>query len=65
MDADQQELVGQLGTQIGMIMEDASVMALKLGQWKGDEQRRALADVQLAAAKINALADAAAALVTE
>lgn len=65
MDADQHELVAQLGTQIGMIMEDASVTVLKLGQSHGDELRRVLADVRLAAAKISALANAAAALVTE
>lgn len=58
MDEDAKELVVQLCTMIGMIMEDTSVVALTVSGLDDDQRRRAAADIQNAAARINALAGA-------
>jgi len=58
MDEDAKELVVQLCTMIGMIMEDTSVVALTVSGLHDDQRRCAAADIQNAAARINALAGA-------
>jgi hypothetical protein len=62
MDEDANDLVVQLCTMIGMIMEDTSVVALTVSGLDDDQRRRAAANIQTAAARINALAGAVAAL---
>jgi hypothetical protein len=61
-DTDTQDLVDQLSTRIGMIMEDASVVALTIAP-RGDPARyEAIDDLQHAAGQITALVRAIRAL---
>jgi hypothetical protein len=56
MDDDAHDLVVQLCTMIGIIMEDTSVVALTVSGFDDDQRRRAMANIQTAADRINALA---------
>jgi hypothetical protein len=62
MDADTSEIITQLCTRIGMIMEDASVVALTIRELKGDARATAIAELEAAGERIRALAGAARAL---
>lgn len=63
MDEDARDLMIQLCTRIGMIMEDTSVLALTVGALDQRSDTLVIGKLQLAAAKITALADAAEALI--
>lgn len=62
MDDDTDELLALLCTRIGMIMEDACVVALKTGQAEFDQRVAAVWQIEQTAEKIAALARAAKAL---
>lgn len=62
MDPDTIELVAQLCTQVGMLMEDASSDALTIGHETPEEMRRRLDDLASAAQRISNLISAAKAL---
>jgi hypothetical protein len=62
MDDDAHDLVVQLCTMIGMIMEDTSVVALTVSGLDDHQRRRAMAEIQTAATRINNLAGAITAL---
>jgi hypothetical protein len=62
MDEDANDLVVQLCTMIGMIMEDTSVVALRVSGLDDDQRRCAVAEIHAAGAKISALAGAVAVL---
>ncbi len=64
MDRDTSELIAQLGTRVGMIMEDTSVTALTLGTVDGRTQKAKLGEIAAAVAKIEMLTKAMQALVT-
>jgi hypothetical protein len=55
MDDDTSDLIAQLCTRIGMIMEDASVTALTVPRSTGDARRTAIGEIGLAAKRISAL----------
>lgn len=55
MDEDTLELTARLCTRIGMIMEDASVIALTLAAASGADRMEALAQLDAAAGRINDL----------
>ena len=59
MDEDTCELIDQLCTRIGMIMEDMSVTALSIPSMRGHERRDAISEINAAAAQMTALAQAA------
>ena len=61
-DEDTDELIAQLCTRIGMLMEDGSVIALTAGGRDTATRREALIRLQHIVAKIGALMEAAAAL---
>lgn len=63
MDEDARDLMIQLCTRIGMIMEDTSVLALTVGALDQRSDTLVIGKLQLAASKITALADAAEALI--
>ncbi len=62
MDAERIELVRQLCTQAGMIMEDASSRALLIEDLSDEGIRGTVTDLMVASARIKALVEAAAAL---
>lgn len=62
MDNDTEGLVIQLCTQVGMIMEDTSVLALTVRGMDQVGQRAALRKIERAAGRIHALVAAAKAL---
>lgn len=62
MDDDTDELIAQICTRIGMIMEDASVVALTAGGLAGEERDAAIAVLANAAERITALVGAVKAL---
>ena len=62
MDEDTSELIEQLCTKIGMIMEDASVVALTVGGLTVKERDDAIAALEAAAERIGALVSAVTAL---
>ncbi len=62
MDLDTIELIAQLCTQVGMIMEDASPVAVTIGHKTPEEMRKRLDDLARAAEKISRLISAAQAL---
>lgn len=64
MDDDTDDLVSRLCTRIGMIMEDASVIALTIGHLSRDERSAAIAQLDLAATNIATLTNAAKAIVS-
>jgi hypothetical protein len=53
MEHDTNDLIAPLCTRIGMIMEDTSVAALTLGGLKRDERPAAIAEVEIAAQRID------------
>lgn len=55
MDEGRAELIGMLGSQIGMIMEDASVVALTLGSMRPGQQQAAIEQLANVAEQIGAL----------
>ena len=59
MDEDTSELIAQLCARIGMIMEDASVVALTVGALAGVERDNAIVVLADAAERISALVAAA------
>lgn len=59
MDDDDHDLIAQLCTRIGMIMEDASPTALSIGAMDQARRRAAIAELSAAAAKISSLLAAA------
>ena len=65
MDEDTRELTAQLCTRVGMIMEDASVVALTAGSLAPEEQHEALRQLRSAALTIEALICAAIRLAEE
>ena len=62
MDDDTKDLVIQLCTRIGMIMEDTSMVALSVRGMEHNERTAALREIERAANRIHALAAAAKAL---
>jgi hypothetical protein len=62
MDEDDEELLVRLCTRIGVIMEDASFVALTIRGTEGAERVAAIAEVTLAAEKLATLAGAVSAL---
>lgn len=62
MDGDTDELITQLCTRIGMIMEDACMTALTMGAVKGDGRAGSIGELEVAAHRIQALVAAAKAL---
>ena len=63
MEDDNYDLIAQLCTRIGMIMEDASVVALTMGGQAGHSQRHyAITALEAAAVRIGALLGAVNAL---
>ena len=56
MDDDTDDLIAQLCTRIGMIMEDASVTALTVSGKNPSDRPAAIDDLEGAARRINALA---------
>lgn len=65
MDDDTRELIAQLFTRVGMIMEDASPVALLAGSGDQASLKVAIAAIEQAAEKIAALASAIRALLAE
>lgn len=65
MDEDNAELITALCTQLGAIMEDASVVALTIGKLNGAGRTDALVELTKAAERIKNLIDAARALDAE
>lgn len=62
MDDDIADLITQLCTQIGMIMEDMSVIALGVAGMDDAARRSAIAEISEVASRITALSKAAEAL---
>jgi hypothetical protein len=62
MDPDRVELIRQLCTQAGMIMEDASSSALLIADVTDEGIRSTVTDLMVASERIKALVEAAAAL---
>lgn len=62
MDPDTIELIAQLCAQVGMLMEDASPVAVERGHSTPEEMRKQLDDLACAAEKISRLISAAQAL---
>lgn len=58
MDDETQELIIQLCTRIGMIMEDASVVALTIGSRDQDARMAAMTELEVAADQIGRLVKA-------
>lgn len=58
MDEDLDDLIAQLCTQLGIIMEDASVVAIGVTRFRGEERRAAIIELEAAAAKIGVLSKA-------
>lgn len=56
---DTDELVTRLCTQIGMVMEDTSIVALTVGGLSGSEKTNAIAEIGVAAENIWRLIEAA------
>lgn len=65
MDDDTRELIEQLFTRVGMIMEDTSPVALLAGSGDRGAQEHLAAAVEQAAERITALASAIRALLDE
>lgn len=65
MDDDTHELIAQLCTKVGMIMEDASPVALMAGRGDHAALEVAVAAIEQAAEKVAALASAVRALLAE
>jgi len=65
MDQDTADLVAQLCTRVGILMEDTSVVALTLGAVDESELSEMIERLQLAAGKIGHLLAAAQALLPE
>jgi hypothetical protein len=63
MDQDRADLVAQLLTRVGMMMEDASARALSVQDRSESELRMAIADLLAASDRIETLLRAAAALI--
>jgi hypothetical protein len=59
MDEATADLIAQLCTRIGMIMEDASVVALTIGGRKPENFSADFAELEVAAARVTALVAAA------
>ena len=59
MDKASDDLIDQLCTRAGMIMEDANPIALTMPSFHGDERKLALVQLERAAAEISALIVAA------
>lgn len=62
MDKETSDLIAQISTHVGMIMEDASVIALTLGRVGSEARVTKVCDIADAAAKIYALTEAIKAL---
>ena len=62
MNPDTIELIAQLCTQVGMLMEDASPVAVTIGHSAPEEMRMRLDDLACVAEKISRLISAAQAL---
>ena len=62
MDDDTRELIDLLCTRAGMVMEDASVTALTVAGMDQEEHKIALAELGVAANRINAIVEAATSL---
>ena len=62
MDKDTDDLIAQLCTRVGMIMEDSSVAALTVGGLAPEKRNDVIAALEAAADRINALVCAARAL---
>ncbi len=62
MDQETSDLITQISTRIGMIMEDASVIALTLGRVGSEARVAKVCEIADAAAKIHALTEAIKAL---
>ena len=62
MDDDTRELVAQLFTRIGMIMEDASVTALSVTGMDQEERGTALVELGISTRRISALVESAGSL---
>lgn len=58
MDDDTDNLIAQLCTRIGMIMEDASPVAIGIGAMTVAERRAAITEISVAAAQISAICEA-------
>ncbi len=65
MDDETQELINLLCTRIGMIMEDASVVALTIGSRDQDACSADVADLKVAAEQIGMLVEAAQSLLRQ
>jgi len=63
MDDDTDNLIAQLCTRIGMIMEDASPVAIGIGAITAAERRAAISEISVAAAQISAISEAVEALI--
>lgn len=63
MDDDTTEIIVPLCTRIGMIMEDACVMALTIGGLASEDRLAAILELDGTARRIRALVDAAKAMV--
>ena len=59
MKDDTHDLTVQLCTKVGMIMEDASVIALTIGGLASEDRQAALEEIGKAAERISALVEAA------
>ena len=59
MEDDTRDLIVQLCTRVGMIMEDASVVALTIGGLASEDRQTALEEIRKAAERISALVEAA------
>jgi hypothetical protein len=55
---DDQDLIAQLCTRIGIIMEDASAIAIDIAGLQGERRSVAIREIAVAAAKIDALSKA-------
>ena len=62
MDDDTDDIIVQLCTRIGMIMEDTSAVALTVGCLERDERLTTIEEVEMAAKRIGALIAATRAL---
>lgn len=62
---DTDELIIQLCTRVGMIMEDACMVALSIGRVEHEARQAELGKLEMAADRIAALLQAAKALLTE
>lgn len=62
MDGDSDDLIAQLCTRIGMIMEDANTLALTIGSFYSSAQLAAIGELETAATRIASLIAAVRAL---